>query len=281
MDAESFNSRRISSGTIASTICLFVFVSIGSGHAADPKKAKPDGTIPRVEEFTADLVEQGKHNLNVACSRCHGRDGRGGKGPDLTNGLYRHARTDKDIIDIISNGISGTSMPGFGAGYVDFYLPIMAYIRVEGAKSEGKETKATGDIAIGKLLFKKHNCGGCHWTDADRGRFGTNLTKLAATVEYVRESMRYPNTQVDGTHQRVNLLDKDGRILTGKRLSEDGFHILVMDRNEDVYSVDKRDLERLTYAHESLMPDMKDVLTIKDIEDLTTYVLSLQKAPTK
>ena len=63
-------------------------------------------------------------------------------------------------------------------GYVDFYLPIMAYIRVEGASLEGKETKATGDIAIGKLLFKKHNCGGCHWTDADRGRFGTNLTSL-------------------------------------------------------------------------------------------------------
>ena len=245
------------------------------------KEVAPDGTVPRIKEFTPDFIEQGKHNLNTACSRCHGRNGRGGKGPDLTDGVYRHVQTDREILDVIANGISGTGMPGLGAAYEDFYLPILAYIRSEGAKPKEKASTPSGNIARGKELFEKHNCANCHWVGSGGGRLGTNLSKLAATAEYVRESMRYPNSQVDGTHQSVSLVDKDGRILVGKRLSENSFDILVMDGNENLHSVAKRDVDSLDYHSESWMPNYRDVLTTKDIEDLTTFVFSLRKATTK
>ena len=59
-------------------------------------------------------AQQGKHLLNAYCSRCHGKDGRGGKGPDLTDGVFRHVTSDKDILSAIVVGIPGTGMPGFG-----------------------------------------------------------------------------------------------------------------------------------------------------------------------
>ena len=98
---------------------------------------KPDGTINDRKNFTKAEIQTGRHNLNAYCSRCHGRDGRGAHGPDLTDGEHKHIRTDKDIIDVVSNGVGG--MPGIGDGANDFLWPIVAYIRSEGAKAKGKK----------------------------------------------------------------------------------------------------------------------------------------------
>ena len=245
------------------------------------KKVTPDGTIEKVKAFNPDFIQQGNINLNIACSRCHGKDGRGGKGPDLTDGVYRHAWTDREIVDVIANGIRGTGMPGLGAAYEDFYLPILAYIRSEGANSNRKPSAPSGDAARGMELFKKHKCASCHWVRGRGGRLGTNLSNVAATANYVRESMRYPDSQVDGTHQRVSLLSKDGRVLTGKRLSENTFDILLMDGKESLHSISKQDWESVVYHSESWMPSYGDLLSVEDIEDLTTYIFSLRKASTK
>ena len=98
---------------------------------AHDQKVAPDGTIQKIQAFTPDLIRQGNINLNIFCSRCHGKDGRGGKGPDLTDGVFRHAQTDREIIDLIANGIPGTGMPGSGEAAEDFHLPILAYMRCE------------------------------------------------------------------------------------------------------------------------------------------------------
>ena len=170
------------------------------------------------------------------------RDGRGGKGPDLTDGVYRHVQTDRDILDAIANGIRGTGMPGLGAAYEDFYLPILAYIRHEAANSKRKPSAPNGNAVRGKELFTKNKCANCHWVHDRGGRLGTNLSKLAATADYVRESMRYPNSQVDGSHQKVSLVNREGLSLVGKRLSENTFDILVMDKDENLHSLAKKRL---------------------------------------
>ncbi len=90
---------------------------------------------------------------------------------------FIHAETDQDIIDIISDGISGTGMIGFGAGYDDFYWPVVAYIRDEQKKSQVKASAPAGNIAKGRELFKKHQCASCHWIDGEGGRRGTDLSR--------------------------------------------------------------------------------------------------------
>jgi putative heme-binding domain-containing protein len=245
-------------------------------------QAVPDGTVQGVAAFTRDMIEQGRHNLNAACSRCHGRDGRGGKGPDLTRGVYTRVETDRDIIDVITNGVPGTGMAGLGPVYEDFYVPVLAYMRSEAVRANRRRAAPPAGSAVrGKELFAKHLCTGCHWVSGSGGRLGPNLTKLAAAVDYVRQSVREPDSQVDGAHQKVFLLDQYGRPLPAKRLSEDTYDILVMDEKENLHSIAKQDLEMLEYLPESWMPSFVGVLSPDDIEDLTTYLMSLRKVPAK
>jgi putative heme-binding domain-containing protein len=196
----------------------------------------------------------------------------------LTSGTLRHAKTEQDIIDIISNGIPGTGMPGFGAGFDEYYRPVAAYILSHEAR---ESDRPSGDPVRGGLLFNKHNCGSCHWTGSSGGRLGTNLARLTATPEYVRQSMRYPDSQVDGTHQRVTMLDHQGKIIAGRRLSEDTYDILIMDLQQNLHSIDKSNLVRLELQPASLMPSYRQLLSERDVEDITTYLFSIQTVPTK
>jgi alcohol dehydrogenase (cytochrome c) len=45
------------------------------------------------------------------CAQCHGRDGRGALGPDLTTGALSHGGSDWALFRTISEGIPGTAMP--------------------------------------------------------------------------------------------------------------------------------------------------------------------------
>jgi mono/diheme cytochrome c family protein len=65
-------------------------------------------TIPHT---SAEDVEWGKRAYRVHCASCHGIDGRGGRGPDLTSGDFYHGATDDDLYATIEDGIHGTEMP--------------------------------------------------------------------------------------------------------------------------------------------------------------------------
>ncbi|PYX71255.1 MAG: hypothetical protein DMG78_16030 [Acidobacteria bacterium] len=92
----------------------FVFllcVANGLGQnplAGDPKAAKA-----------------GEYEFRINCALCHGLGAHGGgRGPDVTRAQKRHAHSDSDMFQIISNGIPGTAMPangtnGQGVGMTD------------------------------------------------------------------------------------------------------------------------------------------------------------------
>ncbi|HUJ22502.1 MAG TPA: PQQ-binding-like beta-propeller repeat protein [Bryobacteraceae bacterium] len=48
------------------------------------------------------------------CALCHGANGEGASGPDLTNPRWQSATSDEDVERTIRGGIRGTSMPSFG-----------------------------------------------------------------------------------------------------------------------------------------------------------------------
>ena len=45
------------------------------------------------------------------CSACHGDTAKGGRGPDLTTGQWKHGATDAELVRNIVKGIPGTQMP--------------------------------------------------------------------------------------------------------------------------------------------------------------------------
>ena len=228
--------------------------------------------------YTEAAARQGRQEINSICSRCHGIDGRGAKGPDLTDGVFRHARSDEDIVRIIKFGIPGTGMPGMGESIEPLCGSMIAYMRLEAQKRTDSASAPAGDVARGYDLFKKHQCASCHWTNSERGRRGTNLSRLSATPQYVRASLTDPDSQIDSAYQLVTLVLTNGTVLTGRRMHENTYHILVMDNQEALHRVAKTDIDRIDRPHKSMMPSFANALSARDVEDLTTYVFSIREA---
>ena len=249
---------------------------------ANSPKAKP--TTPNPHTSPSD-VNQGRNFFRVYCARCHGLNARGAKGPDLTDGVFRHARTDDELYRVITNGIPGTDMAGFGDGSETTAVlswQMVAYIRAEEnkrGKTAGKHP--TGDPARGRALFKKHKCASCHWTGSAGGRRGTDLSRLAAGPDYIRKSLTDPDAQIAGNYQLVQLIMENGQVYSGRRLYENTYFILIMDEHENLRTSSKRRIEQLNRPHKSLMPSFRPFLNSAEVEDLTTYLLSLRKKPSK
>ena len=249
---------------------------------ANSTKTKP--TTPNPHTSPSD-VNQGRNFFRVYCARCHGLNARGAKGPDLTDGVFRHARTDDELYRVITNGIPGTDMAGFGDGSETTAVlswQMVAYIRAEEnkrGKTAGKHP--TGDLARGRVLFKKHKCVSCHWTGSAGGRRGTDLSRLAAGPDYIRKSLTDPDAQIAGNYQLVQLIMDNGQVYSGRRLYENTYFILIMDEHENLRTISKRRIEQLNRPHKSLMPSFRPFLNSAEVEDLTTYLLSLRKKPSK
>ena len=241
-------------------------------------RESPAGRERLTDPSRPDLVQQGRHNLNVICSRCHGRDGKGAKGPSLVTGRFRRARTDEDLIRVMTVGIQGTGMPGLGP-FDEFWEPIVAYLRSEAAhgNAENNDDLPQGNPAHGYELFKKHQCANCHWTGSDGGRLGTDLSKIAATPVHVRRVLTDPDAHRAGEFQRVRLEMEDGLILEGRRLYENKHFVLLMDQQENLHTISTRQASSVVYPEQSLMPSYRLVLSPQEIEDLITYVFSLRK----
>ena len=75
------------------------------------------------------LLEEGRVAFRGSCSLCHGIKGEGGRGPDLTIGVYSAGDSDADLYKVISNGVTGTEMPGYEtAGQIKAMPPCKAAV---------------------------------------------------------------------------------------------------------------------------------------------------------
>jgi cytochrome c oxidase cbb3-type subunit 3 len=85
---------------------------------------KQFGELAGVKPSAAKLLElkdiekwqkAGAAVFQVNCVACHGRNGEGVSGPNLTDDLYMNAATVLDLYDIIYNGRNNGAMPAWGA----------------------------------------------------------------------------------------------------------------------------------------------------------------------
>ena len=64
------------------------------------------------EGSLADYIAEGKKEYAARCAACHGTDGKGGIGPDLTGKELKYGRSEQALTDSIANG-RPNGMPGF------------------------------------------------------------------------------------------------------------------------------------------------------------------------
>jgi len=86
-------------GRVIVAAALWILASSLRSPAATSQTATPPA-----------VVSQGRALFGEQCATCHGADGRGLNGPDLTN-LFRAAGSESRVLRIIRNGIPGSIMP--------------------------------------------------------------------------------------------------------------------------------------------------------------------------
>jgi len=238
-------------------------------------------------------AKAGEYEFRINCALCHGLGARGGgRGPDLTRAKKKHATTDADLFQVISNGIAGTAMPangtnGQGVGMTDEEIwEIIAYIRSQ----EVKSSAASGNAEHGQQLFYgEANCSTCHMINGRGGRLGPDLSGVgasrthAALVESVRQPSRRlawglteSSKEFAQEYETITVTTADGKQVKGVALNEDNFSVQLMDSDEQIHLLEKDKLRSFSKSRESAMPVYDETsLSNRDLEDIIAYLAAV------
>ena len=225
------------------------------------------------QHATPDRIAQGRKLFEQNCTACHGQNATGGRGSDLT-GRLQHGATENEIVDNITHGIAGTEMPGFPLS-PDDARAIAAFLR--SLRTNASDLPITGDATRGQTaFFGAAGCSGCHMYDGRGGRLGPDLSKEhdARTVRELTEAISQPHKQLARGFESVEVTLRNGAQIRGVRKNEDTFSIQMMDQQEHLRLLLKRDITRLEHPAESLMPVFKG-----DSGEVNDLVAFLKTAP--
>src|SRR5580765_1618985 len=112
---------------------------------------------------TAQDIEDGARAFRNTCANCHGPDGNEVAGIDLGRAVFRRAKTDQDLVQIIRTGVAGTAMPASDMSVAQAEQ-VVAYLRSVAATK--RSASAVGSIESGRALFEgKGSCRSCHRVD--------------------------------------------------------------------------------------------------------------------
>src|ERR1043166_1483196 len=138
--------------------CLFVLTTLLCAQSRRSSDSSPRPLAPAQKNpfDTATDAQQGARLFQTHCSYCHGANGEGGRGADLTNGQYRYGASDAELFSTIRDGIPGSEMPPVRAADGDVWRMVSFVNRIGSA---GLQEKARGDAAAGKRVYESK--GGC------------------------------------------------------------------------------------------------------------------------
>jgi len=224
---------------------------------------------------TASDVAAGAKIFRGHCAECHGLKGEGGRGPSLTTGVFYHGSTDEDLLNNITDGIAGTSMPGvfFSSDQV---WQLVSFVR---SLSAAKAAAPAGDVARGARLFRDKGCFGCHLVKGEGGVNGPDLTLIGSqrSVEHLRRAIVAPGDKVLREHWLAKVTLENGKQYSGFILNEDTHTLQLLESKQGLQSLAKRDFNRFSVEKTSTMPSFARQLNDGELNDLVTYLHSLQR----
>ena len=242
------------------------------------------GSLPAAQDLPAanpydgdaDAIRTGMGLYRWNCADCHGVDGSGVRGPDLT-GVWASGRTDAGLFLTVRNGIAGTEMVPVRRARDDEIWKILAYLRTLATST--LPLAPTGDVVNGETIFGQ-NCSGCHRVNAEGGRVGPDLSRIGSArsrttlVSRIREGLR---PRSDSGFAPVTLTTEDGQLVRGVTKNEDLFSIQIMEVEGRIQGFQKDRLEALDKPTDSLMPVFgSDRLSEGDLNDLVSYLQTLR-----
>lgn len=235
---------------------------------------------PKPNPFASDkaAIDLGRGTFRIYCSPCHGIRGQGGRGPDLTRGIYSSGEHDADLFKTIANGVTGTEMEAFGANLTEENIwRIIAYVR---SITQRDTAGIKGDVGHGeKLFWEKGKCGECHPVGKKGRRVGPDLTRVGRqrSLAFLRESIVSPNAYVAPGYNTITVVRRDGKKIVGVERGFDNFTVQLMDLSDNFYSFDKSEVASVKQEFESLMPaNYGRMFSESELNDLLAYLSSLR-----
>jgi cytochrome c oxidase cbb3-type subunit III len=251
---------------------------------------RTENTVQKPATAQPAQVREGASLFRANCSPCHGLGAHGGgRGPDLTSGRWTHGSTDAAIFRTITQGVPGTEMPANSFDDSEINA-IIAYLR---SLSPSSKSAIAGNRERGqRIFFGKGTCSECHMVNGKGGRLGPDLTRVGAarSTSYLIDSIREPSKDLsDGmvdpnnhyanalVYDTVAIVTKAGQQITGIARNEDTFSIQLLDTNQQLHLLLKKDLLSVRHERRSLMPAYTiDVLGDTELRDVVAYLESLR-----
>ena len=250
-----------------------------SRRKAEPRRAA--ALTPQDNPFESPQdFQKGDELFQTHCSYCHGAFGEGGRGADLTTGLYRFGGSDAELFRTIRNGIPGSEMGPPRVDEDDDLWRIVAFVKRLGlAPSE----EVPGDPVAGKAVYGTTGCGSCHITNGEGGTLGPDLTDVGRRrgPRFLKESIVKPEADLPTNYRGTRLITTSGRTVTGIQLNEDDYSIQIRDTSGNPRSFLKDELKQIQRDNPSLMPGYESILSENQLENLVAYLAALKGTPAR
>ena len=234
--------------------------------------------IPDTNPFSSEAdIQQGAALFQTHCSYCHGSFGEGGRGADLTAGIYRRGGSDSELYTSVRYGIPGSEM-GPVRITDDEVWKVVAYVKRLG--SQGLLEKAPGDASAGRQVYEKSGCANCHSIEKAGGSLGPDLTDIGRRrgLKFLAESLIKPEADIPINYRGVQVMLKSGQTVSGVRLNYDDLSIQLRDTRDNLRSFLRENIQDIKYDKPSLMPTYAS-MNQKSLDDVIAYLNSLKGAP--
>jgi putative heme-binding domain-containing protein len=149
-------------------------------------------------------------------------------------------------------------------------------------KQLATDVTAKGDPARGEKIYRRKDlaCVSCHAIGGAGGKVGPDMTSLGASapVDYLIESVWFPNKKIKEGFHSLNVETKDGEEYTGTLARETGDTVVLRDASAREVSIAKNNITNRRIGTLSLMPaGLIDNLTADERIDLFRFLSELGK----
>jgi putative heme-binding domain-containing protein len=142
--------------------------------------------------------------------------------------------------------------------------------------------KAKKDATAGAQVFVKH-CANCHQVGGQGAKIGPQLDGVGVRgLDRLLEDVLDPNRNVDQAFRLTTLNLKNGQVVSGLLVKEEGAVLVLADAQGKEVRVAKDAVEERGTSQVSPMPgNFAEQIAEADLDNLLAYLLSLQSKPDK
>jgi cytochrome c oxidase cbb3-type subunit 3 len=220
----------------------------------------------------SESIDAGKNQFTAACAACHGANGQGGRGPNLTQSARVPRMTDDQLFNTIRRGIPGGGMPAFPLPDNTIWQ-IVSFLR--SLTTPAFLVPVTGDVHAGAEVYRRERCDSCHMIAGKGGYLGPDLTDVAAslTVKQLRDSIVRPgDRRVDG-FRPVTVMLNNGDSITGVAKNYSNYSIDILDAKGALHLLEVSQVKDVQFVSKSLMPNTYEQrLSAADLQNLIAFL---------